>query len=316
MTALAPFVQIVARGPGLARPLTVDEAHAAMRLILSGGADPHAVGALLMVLRVRGETADEVAGFARGMQGAMPALPPVDLDWPTYAAGRTRGLPWYLLAARLVAMTGARVLVHGTAATLAAGIAPATSPEDAARLIDRDGIAALPLAALSPAAQSLLSLRAVLGLRSCINTVLRVMNPARAPAQVQGVFHPPYRVLQQDAGARLGQPRLAILKGGGGEFERHPGKDAVLFRLVSGEPAQVTLPALMDDPRRLSDGPSDPALLTALWSGAWDDPFARATVIGTAALALLTLGAADTHDTAQTLACDLWAARPRLFTAA
>ncbi|MCU0907443.1 MAG: glycosyl transferase family protein [Rhodobacteraceae bacterium] len=316
MTALAPFVQIVARGPGRGRAMTMDEACAAMRLIVSGAADPHAVGALLMVLRLRGETADEIAGFARGLRDAWPVLPAVDLDWPTYAAGRTRGLPWFLLAARLVALTGARVLVHGTTDTTAAGIATATGPADAARLIDRDGIACLPLAALSPPAQALLSLRGVLGLRSCINTVLRVMNPATAPAQLQGVFHPPYRALQQAAGALLGQPQLAILKGGGGEFERHPGKDAVLYRLVAGAPSELALPALMDDPRRLSDGPTDPALLAALWSGAWDDPFARTTVTGTAALALLTLGAADTPAAAQGLACDLWAARPRLSSAA
>lgn len=311
MTSLAPYVRIVARGPGRARPLTQKEAAEAMGLILSGAADPHAVGALLMVLRYRGEVAEEIAGFAEGLRAALPALPPADLDWPTYAAGRSRGLPWFLLAARLVAQAGARVLLHGPGDAAAAGIATAQGPEDTARLLDRDGIAFLPLAALSPPARDLLALRDTLGLRSCINTVLRVMNPARAPAAVQGVFHPPYRALQQGAGALLGQPRLTIVKGGGGEFERHPGKDTVLFRLQDGQAFEVTAPALLDDTRRLSEGPADPAAMAALWSGAWDDPFARATVTGTAALALMTLGRAETPGDAQAMAEALWSARPR-----
>jgi anthranilate phosphoribosyltransferase len=311
MSALAPFVQTVARGPGRARPLTQDEAAEAMRLILSGAADPHAVGALLMVLRYRGEVAEEIAGFARGLRAALPAMPRVDLDWPSYAAGRSRGLPWFLLSARLVAQAGARVLLHGPGQAEGAGIATARGPDDAARLLDRDGIAFLPLAALSPAARDLLALRDVLGLRSCVNTVLRVMNPAGASAAVQGVFHPPYRALQQGAGALLGQPQLAILKGGGGEFERHPGKDAVLVGLMGGQPVETAAPALIDDTRRLTEGPSDPAVLAALWCGTWDDAFARAMVTGTAALALLTLGRARDAAGAQAMAEALWAARPR-----
>ena len=57
-----------------------------------GQAAPEAVGALLMLLRMKGETADEIAGLAEAATAAAPALPPVDLDWPSYAAGRTRGM--------------------------------------------------------------------------------------------------------------------------------------------------------------------------------------------------------------------------------
>ena len=47
--SLMPFVQIVARGQGRARPLTQAEAFDAMQIMLSGGVDPEALGALLMV---------------------------------------------------------------------------------------------------------------------------------------------------------------------------------------------------------------------------------------------------------------------------
>lgn len=312
---LAPYIHAMGRGPGRARNLTEAEAEHAMGLILSGQADPHAIGALLMLMRYRGETPEEIAGFVRGLRAALPPLPQIDLDWPSYAAGRTRGLPWFLLAAKLVALSGARVLLHGwnshqsdgadvRSALSVVGIAQAGSVADAARLLDRDGIAYLPLGHFAPQALDLLRLRAVLGLRSCINTVCRVMNPAQAPAAVQGVFHPPYMALQQAAGEVLGQPGLCILKGGGGEFERNPSKPVTLFRLAGGAPLESLLDAILPDAQRLSDLPYPPQALADLWFGALRDSFAEAIVIGTAQAAFMALGQA-------TDAARLWATRPQ-----
>lgn len=315
--SLVPFIHAVGRGPGRARSLTGDEAQQAMELILRGAADPHAIGALLMLMRYRGEVPAEIAGFATAMRAGLPPLPRVDLDWPSYAAGRTRGLPWFLLSARLIAASGARVLLNGwnshqsdgadvRASLPLAGIAQAQNLPELAECLARDNIAYLPLETLSPRALTLLRLREVFGLRSCINTVLRVLNPGHAPAAVQGVFHPPYRGLQQEAGALLGQPSLGILKGGGGEFERNPAKDVALFRLVDGQPEELTLPALLPEPRRLSDAPAPPQALAALWNGTLRDPFAEAIVTGTTAAALITLGHAPSpaHELAQTLWAD------------
>ena len=66
--SLAPYVRIVAQGKGRARSLTLDEAEAAMSLILSKDAAPEALGALLMVLRLRGETDQEIAGFTLALR--------------------------------------------------------------------------------------------------------------------------------------------------------------------------------------------------------------------------------------------------------
>lgn len=315
---LVPYIHAMGRGPGRARHLEPAEAEEAMRLILSGQADPHAIGALLMLMRYRGETPAEIAGFVRAVRATVPALPAVDLDWPSYAAGRTRGLPWFLLAARLVAKSGVRVLLHGwnayqsdgadvRSALAHAGITQAASPDDAARLLDRDNIAYLPLESFAPGALALLRLREVLGLRSCINTVCRVLNPAGAPAAVQGVFHPPYRTLQQAAGEILGQQSLCILKGGGGEFERNPSKDVTLFRLQSGDPLETVLPPLLPAPRKLADATDACARLQDLWTGTLQDEFARAIVTGTAAAALIALG--HKPATADALADALWAGR-------
>ncbi len=321
--SLAPFVRILGRGPSRSRNLTREEAAEAMGLILSGEAAPEAAGALLMLMRYRGETAEEIAGFVDALRARQAswrqigAAFPQMVDWPSYAAGRTRGLPWFLCAAKLVAQSGRPVLVHGWNSHQAAvadvrstlnaiGAAVVETPEEAKAALGDGGVAYLPLEALDKDALRALRLRDVLGLRSAINTALRVMNPAGAETTVQGVFHPSYRELQQDAGRILGQRHLAVLKGGGGEFERHPSKTIALFGLRDRESAEITAPPILSDTRRLADPNAAPTHLTSLWSGAHDDPFAEATVIGTAAAALYAAGATGDLPAAEALARTLW----------
>lgn len=302
---LADHVRTLGRGPGRARSLTQDEAFAAMALMLDAQAAPEAVGALLMLLRMKGETAAEIAGLSAAAQAALPALPPADLDWPSYAAGRTRGAPWFLLAARLVAEAGHRVLLHGWNSEdkavrnglARAGIGVATTPDEAADLLDRNLIAYLPLEALHPSLFRLLDLRRVLGLRSCINTVCRMLNPADAPASVQGVFHPSYRLLQADAAALRGWEALTVIKGGGGEFERHPGKEIAAFGLRHGRVWDAAFPVLRPETRRLA-APDAPAGDRS-WAEGRPNRFEAGIVVGTAALALDCLGRADGNALAQ-----------------
>lgn len=310
---LADHVRTLGRGPGRSRSLTREEAWEAMGLMLSTDTAPEAIGATLMLLRMKGETADEIAGLASRAQAAIDFAPAVDLDWPSYAAGRTRGEPWFLLSARLVAMAGYRVLIHGWNGNddrvrdgmNSAGIGIARSIADATRILDRDGIAYFPLENMHPDLMRLLCLRDVLGLRSCMNTVCRMLNPARARVSVQGVFHPSYRLLQADAAELLEWSSLSVIKGGGGEFERHPSKEIAAFGLRQGAGWQEVFPALVDETRRLasSTGPK----LEDVWQGKTNSEFERMTVLGTAALAFQTLGVRKND--AFSLAEDCWCNR-------
>lgn len=290
--SLSHHVRTLGRGPGRSRSLTQDEAFDAMSGMLAEGAAPEAVGALLMLLRMKGETAPEIAGFAAAAQAELPDLPDVDLDWPSYAAGRTRGAPWFLRSAQRVAEAGHRVLLHGwngedrkvREGLADAGIGIATSPDEAAFLLDQNCIAYLHLEAIHPGLFRLLALRRVLGLRSCINTVCRMLNPAAAGASVQGVFHPSYRLLQLDAAELLGWDNLTILKGGGGEFERNPSKEITVFGLRDGCAFELPYPALLSTPRRLCSEPG------RNWRDRPPNQFESEIIAGTAAMALDTLG--------------------------
>jgi anthranilate phosphoribosyltransferase len=313
---LAPYVAILGRGQGRARSLTQDEAFAAMQIILRGDAAPEALGALLMLLRMKGEVAAEIAGFTAAARASLPAwqgsAPAV--DWPSYAAGRTRGQPWFLASARLVAQAGYPVLLHGwnshqaTGASVRAALGDVGIAQvdwtDASATLARDGIAYVPLEQMQPRLMDLLRLRDVFGLRSCINTVLRMLNPAAAPVALQGVFHPSYRELQRDAALLLSQPTLRVLKGGGGEFEHHPAKDITLHGLTQGAIWEGTTGAPLTGHQRLSETTST---LSQVWHGEQTDDFAAAIITSTAALALSAVGAAKPEALAQ----DLWQSRHR-----
>ncbi|MBV1926841.1 MAG: glycosyl transferase family protein [Rhodobacteraceae bacterium] len=308
--SLSPFVRIVARGKGRARPLSQSEAHAAMDCILNNAAEPEAIGALLMVLRLRGEVASEIAGFSKALSEHVAGqLPKADLDWPCYAAGRTRGAPLFLLAAKLVAQAGYRVSLHGwnshqsSQASVRNHLEPLGISQDS-----NARISYAPLETLSPKAFELLKLRDVFGLRSCINTVLRMWNPSGAETTIQGVFHPSYRSLQALAAEATGQKSLTIIKGGGGEFERHPSKDLEVFCLRDGVHSRHVAPALHDTKGRSLDFNKDIDPMT-LWRGQQSDEFAVRTVIGTAGLALWALGAKDDIVQADRFAAQLWSDR-------
>lgn len=320
--SLSTFVHALGRGPSKSRNLSREEAAEAMGLILSGQAEPEAVGALLMLMRYRGETAEEIAGFVDAIRASLSGwdTPMAVLDWPSYAAGRSRGLPWFLLSAKLVAKAGHPVLLHGwnshqnplssvRKALSKLDISVCTTPERAVDALSYDGIGYVPVEAFHPELLRLLKLRDVLGLRSPVNTVLRALNPTSAVASVQGVFHPSYRGLQQDTAAILEQKHLAVIKGGGGEFECNPSKDTELFGLRNSVSFEEAIPSALDGARRLSSASSRQSDLFGLWSGAHSDDFTTAIVTGTAALALETIDPDLDRDGASRLAQDLWTRR-------
>ncbi|WP_428392483.1 glycosyl transferase family protein [Lichenicoccus sp.] len=329
----AVHVATLGRGPGRARALTREEAREAFGMVLRGEADPVQVGAFLMLLRYRGEDPDEITGLVEaareaawlgravpgGSPGVTASFPPVDLDWPSYGAGRTRAAPWFLLSALALADSGWRVLMHGSnsfsggiavADALAALGRPVQTEAPAVHAALRDvGFAYWPVSAMAPAVDRLLELRRLFGLRSPVNTVARLLDPADARASVDGVFHPPYIALHLAVAERLHRPALLVLKGGGGEAERAPGKPvAAHLRRAAGDIHQLLLPALGPFARP-GAAPDTPARLAAIWRGEAEDEVAVRTVTGTIAMALLAMRQCDTPAEADLRAPRIWAAR-------
>ncbi len=318
----AQYVRILGRGRTNSRALTEDEAYEAQRMILAGEVEPLQLGAFLMLLRVKEETPEEVAGFVRAIRDTLDLpnpLPPVDLDWSSYA-GKRRQLPWFILSALLLSQNGVRILMQGTEghtpgrvytreALERLGVPAAGSLADAGEHLAARNFAYVPLQKLCPKVHEIIQYRSLLGLRSPAHTVGRMINPLQAPYVLQGIFHVGYMDTHQKAALLLGDPHLAVFRGEGGEIERNPSKPVKVQTVHDGVLGEETWPALLDNPRHPTDEEMNLDRLEAIWRGTQGDDYATAAITGTVALALKFMGRADTQEQALAAARGMWDAR-------
>ena len=319
----AEYIRILGKGKKGSRPLTQDEAYQAMKMILAEDVLPIQLGAFLMLMRVKEETPEELAGFvlaARESCNLASDKDLVDLDWSSYA-GKRRHLPWFLLSALLLAENGIRVFMHGAGGHTAGrlytqdmlkylGLEYASSIDHAKQQLEQQHFSYLSLEHFCPKLHEIIELRPLLGLRSPVHTLVRLLNPFNADYSIQGIFHPGYRPVHQQAAAILHQPHASVLKGEGGETERNPDMECLVQSVHNGELVDENWPALFAR-RHVKAEELDPRQLSLIWQGSSEDEFAESTIIGTAAIALKLLGKANDQQQAHQLATAYWLGRDK-----
>lgn len=315
MHPFASYIQILGKGRNGMRALTREQAYEAMRMITCYDVEPEQLGAFLMLMRVKEETPEEVAGFtlalresfAGGERGFRPAI-----DWAAYA-GKKRHLPWFVLAALILAGRGHPVFMHGMSrddervyvpeALQALGLNPAASLSEAETLLASRGFAYLPVSRFSPLAAELIETRELFGLRPPLHTVARMLNPLAAPLSVMGVFHPNFAHIHQQAAGLLGQSGALVCKGEGGEFERVPDRVAELYGVSDGQAWQESWERQIRPGSEIKPERLDLGRFLAVWQGDAEDRYGEMAVTGTLALVIRALGlecrAIDAHRRAQ-----------------
>jgi len=319
----AEYVRILGKGKNGSRPLTEEEAFKSMTMILNQDVEPVQLGAFLMLMRVKEESPDELAGFVRAARNwiRIPAdAPRVDLDWSSYA-GKRRQLPWFILSTLLLAENGTTIFMHGASGHTngriytrdvleALGITPCKSIEEACERMKTDRFAYLDIEYLCPRLYEIIELRPLMGLRSPVHTLARSINPFNAPYVMQGIFHPGYRPVHQEAAQLLQEANVAVIKGEGGEIERDPDVPCLVQRVRNGQLEEEEWPALFER-RHMKDQELDVKRLARVWRGEIDDEYGSAATIGTAAIALQLMGKVETPDEALKLASEMWKNRTR-----
>jgi anthranilate phosphoribosyltransferase len=312
----AQFIRILGKGKRGARGLTRAEAHEAMGMLLDGRTKDTQLGAFLMLLRYKEESAEEMAGFAEAVRERVKAPKiAVDLDWPSYA-GKKRHLPWYLLAVKCLAANGVRILMHGGGAHTAGrlyteqlletlDIPLCQNWDEVATVLQQKQPAFIPLNAWMPRLQAMIELRNTLGLRSPIHSLARILNPLGARCGLQSIFHPGYQEIHRSASQLLGDHAI-VIKGDGGEIEVNPDVFSHLYGTQNGENWDEEWPALAER-RHVKPDALEPAHLLAVWHNQATDSYGELAVIATMALGLRGLG--HTHEGALALARQYWAAR-------
>jgi anthranilate phosphoribosyltransferase len=310
---LTQAIATVGRGVTKAKPLPPDVAEAAMETILSGRADPFELGALLIALRVKEETAEELVAFARVAERHLTKVPgpPAALTVSSYA-GKRQTFPVLLAGACVLAALGVRVGIHGHATppgrtSLAdvlgvlgafGGGDPKASPDAAATHLARAGVAYVGIEAFFPVMHAMLELRRKMGLRSCFHTMARLVNPFGATHSIVGISHE--RTFEKFARAchALGYTGVVAFRGLEGEAEPNPLTPTEGLRL-DAEGAVTPFPI---DPQALgipkanragllAEGPVEGAELVRKVLAGEASEVAREAVALCAACGLLTVGA-------------------------
>jgi len=193
---LKPLIGKVATGATLTR----DEAARAFDFMMSGAATPSQMGALLMALRVRGETIDEITGAVSTMRAKMLRVdaPPNAVDVVGTGGDASGTYNISTLASLIVAGAGVPVAKHGNRALssksgaadvlMALGVKIDLTPEQVSRCIKDAGIGFMFAPAHHPAMKNVGATRVELGTRTIFNLLGPLSNPAGVKRQMVGVF--------------------------------------------------------------------------------------------------------------------------------
>ena len=242
---LLPFLHKIAAG----EDLSASEARDAMLAILGGEASTPQISAFLMGLRMKGETSEELLGFARAMREKTTRIdacvhPEPLLD--TCGTGGGSGATFNIstVAAFVVAGAGARVAKHGNRSFSTQcgsadileelGVNVSQPPERVARAIREIGIGFLFAPMLHPAMKHAQPARAELKMRTVFNLLGPLTNPAGATRQLIGAPFPLAAELMANALAGLGTERAFLVHGDGLDEVTTAGKTLV-FEVVGSE---------------------------------------------------------------------------------
>jgi anthranilate phosphoribosyltransferase len=248
------LVHKVGAGEKAAQDLTYEEAREAAQLLLSGEATPAQAAALLVAMRVKSETNEEMRAFTEVCRDYNKPLMlkrgVIPLDIPVYA-GKKIFFHAIIPAAFLIAASGRSVLLHGFSGApgrlgaadvlRSLGICVDFTPQEGATILERQGFLYLDVAKFNPPLHHFHLLRNELGVRTLFNAVCRMVDPADSGRHLIGISHPPYFEKTLEVLKRLGSRRVLIVRGVEGGPEPSMTSETKGFLTVHGETTPISI---------------------------------------------------------------------------
>jgi anthranilate phosphoribosyltransferase len=293
--------------------LTEDEAASVMGTIMDGEATPAQIGALLAALAVRGETEDEVVGFARTMRGRAVPLAAVPGTVDTCGTGGDGAGTFNIstVTSFVVAACGVPVAKHGNrSASGSCGSADVLEalgiridlPVPAVEGLLRDvGWTFLFAPGFHASTRHAVGPRKELGVRTAFNLLGPLTNPARPEAQLVGVPRPEHTVFVARCLARLGVRRAWVVHGDGLDELTLSGRTTVAavenggVRTLTVTAADAGLPAADHGALRGGDAAQNAATTHAILGGA-RDPRRDVVLLNAAAVLVVAERAGDLRE--------------------
>jgi anthranilate phosphoribosyltransferase len=249
--------------------LSRDEARGVMNEVMDGEATPAQIGGLLVALRLKGESANEITGCVEAMRAHMVAVQPKrdDLvDTAGTGGDGARTINISTAAALVAAAAGAGVAKHGNRAVSSAsgsadvlealGFKLELPPARIERSIDELGFGFLFAPIHHPAMRHAAPVRQELAARTVFNVLGPLTNPAGARAQVVGVYAPALVRTIAEVLAQLGARRAFVVHGAGGIDELSPAGSNLVCEVAEGSVREREI-----DPLELGVPRCDPAEL-------------------------------------------------------
>lgn len=206
----APFIKEIGRGKKGARDLSREDARALYSAMLHGQVSDLEMGGIMVAMRIKGESVDELSGFMDAVEADLELLPQPPGNFapvliPSYNGSRQLPNLTPLLAC-LLAREGVPVLVHGvvndpgrvTTAQIMQemGLSHARSRADVVQAFAAGRPAFVSIDVLAPRMARLLAVRRVLGLRNSTHTLVKILQPFSGPAlRLTSYTHPEYLTL-------------------------------------------------------------------------------------------------------------------------
>ena len=240
--AIGKYLKEIGRGKDGARALSRADAADLFGQVLDRSVTDLEIGAFCLAMRIKGETADEMAGFldaTRQRMALLPASATPTVVIPSYNGARKLPLLTPLLAL-LLAREGLPVLIHGAATEdrrvfvsevlLAQGI----NAQAATQSIANSSVGFVPTAALCPGLLSLLEVRRVVTLRNPAHSLVKLMNPVDGPALIVSSYtHPEYAVSMAETFS-LVQANALLVRGTEGESVADPRRTPRMQAFLGG----------------------------------------------------------------------------------
>jgi anthranilate phosphoribosyltransferase len=305
MHDLKALIGKVAQGAELSR----EEATDAFDIMMSGEATPSQMGALLMGLRIRGETVEEITGAVTTMRAKMTRVtaPPDAIDVVGTGGDASGSYNISTCAAFIVAGAGVPVAKHGNRALSsrsgaadvlsALGVRIDLTPDAIAHCIADAGIGFMFAPAHHPAMKHVGPTRVELGTRTIFNLLGPLSNPAGVKRQMVGVFSRQWVEPLANVLKNLGCERAFVVHGSDGLDEITTSGPTSVASLENGtiktfeiSPEQVGLAKTKPEELRGGDAEANAAALIAVLKGS-KGPF-RDVAIFNAAAALIVAGRA------------------------
>jgi len=227
--------------------LAEKEAGAVMEQIMEGEASPVQIASLLTALHLKGETVEEITGFARVMRRKstpVSSVHPVLVDTCGTGGDGSGTFNISTTAALVVAAAGVPVAKHGNRSVSSRcgsadvleelGVRVDLEPEALEECLNRLGMAFLFAPALHRSMGHAAGPRREIGIRTVFNILGPLTNPAGAQAQVLGVYSPLLTEVLARVLARLGTTRAFVVHGAGGTDEVSLAGPSVLCEVKNG----------------------------------------------------------------------------------